>query len=74
MSKYKPTKATYNQLVKNISGILAQARSQAVKQINQLLVKTYWEVGREIVEYEQKGKERAEYGSNLMKRLSRELS
>lgn len=74
MTKDKLSKTTYSQLVGRIAGILTQARSQAVRQINQLLVKTYWEIGREIVEYEQKGKERADYGSSLMIMLSGELS
>lgn len=74
MTKDKLSKTTYSQLIGKIAGILAQARSQAVRQINQILVKTYWEIGREIVEFEQKGKVRADYGSSLMMTLSGELS
>lgn len=37
--------------------------------MNTVLVETYWQVGRYIVEYEQQGRERAEYGSNLPDRL-----
>ena len=74
MSENKLIKPSYGRLINNIAEILTQARSQAVRQINQILVKTYWEIGKEIVKYEQKGKERAEYGSDLMKRLSKELA
>jgi len=34
----------------------------------------YWEIGRQIVEYEQHGNERAEYGSDVLNRLSRDLT
>jgi len=37
------------------------------------LVKTYWEIGKRIVEFKQSGKERADYGSGLLDRLSRDL-
>ncbi len=42
-------------------------------EINSVLVKTYWEIGRQIVEFEQKGKEKAAYGSALLDRLSVDL-
>lgn len=42
--------------------------------MNTLLVDTYWQVGRYIVEYEQQGRQRAEYGSNLLNRLSADLT
>ena len=38
------------------------------------MVQTYWEIGRQIVEYEQRGNERAEYGSDVLNRLSRDLT
>ena len=42
--------------------------------INNILVQTYWEVGKIIVEDEQKNKERAEYGKKLLKELSKKLT
>lgn len=42
-----------------------------VREINKVQVLAYWEIGREIVEFEQKGKIRAEYGEELIKRLSK---
>ena len=42
--------------------------------MNAFLTATYWEIGRRIVEYEQKGKKRAEYGSALLQRLSKDLT
>ncbi len=63
----------YSQLIENIGSLLEQARGKALVAINTILVETYWEIGRQIVEYEQKGKERAEYGSKLLDRVSHDL-
>jgi hypothetical protein len=41
---------------------------------NNILTATYWEIGRRIVEYEQKGQERAAYGERLLARLSHDLA
>lgn len=65
---------SYKILINNIGNLLAGAREKAAQQVNSILVQTYWEVGRHIVEYEQKGNERAEYGTHLFERLSRDLS
>ncbi|MBU0460507.1 DUF1016 family protein [Patescibacteria group bacterium] len=66
-------KKKYEQLIKNIGILLEEARKKVYTQINQILVKTYWEIGRNVVEFEQKGKEKAEYGSELLVKLSRDL-
>ena len=63
----------YNQLVNSIGQLLEDSRKQVAKTINTVLVKTYWEIGKRIVEYEQKGGEKAEYGSELLTRLSKDL-
>ena len=41
--------------------------------VNTTMVKAYWQVGKYIVEYEQQGKERAEYGKGVIKNLSERL-
>ena len=38
------------------------------------MVRTYWEIGRQIVEYKQHGNEKAEYGSDVLNRLFRDLT
>jgi len=63
-------KGTYNNLINRIAEILNQARTKVVREINKAQVLAYWEIGREIVEFEQKGKRRAEYGEELLKKLS----
>ena len=57
-----------------VAGLLKQARSSVVRTINQTMVRTYFEVGRLIIEEEQKGKERAEYGKQLISELSSKLT
>lgn len=66
-------KQTYTKLVSAIGQILEEGRRKAIQSINQILVRTYWEVGKRIVEFEQKGQEKAEYGSALLDTLSRDL-
>jgi hypothetical protein len=57
-----------------ISDLLAQARKTAYKNVNAIMVQTYWQIGRKIEEQEQKGQNRAEYGDQLVTNLSRHLS
>jgi len=71
----KPTKKhTYSTLITDLASFIEQGREAAVRYVNTALVATYWLIGRRIVEYEQKGKERAEYGKALPKRLSIDLT
>ena len=56
-----------------IRTILAQARQTAYASVNSAMVEAYWQIGRRIVEEEQKGSQRAEYGSLLIKELSKQL-
>lgn len=69
----KITDTSYHALVDDIGKLLEQGRSQVVKQINTILVDTYWQVGQSIVEYEQAGAIKAEYGKELLIRLSKDL-
>ena len=69
----KLSKNKYTQLLNNIGLTIEQARQNAIKAVNTELVKANWEIGRHIVEYEQHGQERAEYGSELLTRLSKDL-
>jgi len=68
------TTRTYNNLIERIAEILNQARTRVVREINRAQVLAYWEIGKEIVEFEQKGKARAGYGEKLLKKLSADLS
>ena len=70
----KLKKETTNSLSDKIIEILNKAREQVVQSVNRAMVYAYYEVGRMIVEDEQKGNIRAEYGKNIMKELSDRLT
>lgn len=69
-----PEGLTNEQLLKNISALLENARNKVVVAVNQTIVLTYFEIGRMIVEDEQKGESRAEYGKEQLKFLSKNLT
>jgi predicted nuclease of restriction endonuclease-like (RecB) superfamily len=61
------------QFFADISALLQAARNTACRAVNSVMVETYWKIGRRIVEQEQRGMERANYGEYLIERLSRHL-
>jgi predicted nuclease of restriction endonuclease-like (RecB) superfamily len=63
----------YSLLLNNIGKLLEEGRRQAFRAVNSILVRTYWEIGKRIVEYEQEGRKRADYGSKLLDKLSADL-
>lgn len=64
----------YHALISDISSLLEQGRTKVAQTTNTILVQTYWLIGRHIVEFEQNGKEKSEYGSDLLNRLSKDLT
>ncbi|MBT4071622.1 MAG: DUF1016 domain-containing protein [Candidatus Magasanikbacteria bacterium] len=64
----------YKKLVFCITDILEFGRKKVYLQVNDVLAKTYWNVGKQIVEYEQKGYKKAEYGFGVLKNLSKDLT
>ena len=62
-----------NQIADQIKLIMREARFAASRDLNNLLIKTYWDIGRVIVENEQDGNVRARYGTRLLTELSKEL-
>jgi len=70
----KLSKSKYKNLLKNIGLAIETTRQNTFKAVNSALVQVNWEIGRHIVEFEQQGQERAEYGSALLSRLSKDLS
>ncbi|MCG8785170.1 DUF1016 domain-containing protein [Tenacibaculum finnmarkense] len=61
-------------LVNSVRLLIQNAQKNAVRAINQERVLLYWNIGKHIVEEEQNGKERANYGSYLIKTLAKELT
>ena len=57
-----------------VAELLKEARKSVVQAVNKTMVYTYFEIGRMIVEEEQNGKERAEYGKQILKELSKRLN
>lgn len=68
------TKINIDKLYGNIKLILEKARGNAYRAVNFAMVIAYWQIGKVIVEEEQKGKKRAEYGQALIKELSKRIS
>jgi len=63
-----------NNLFNDIKKLIIEAKSQIYSSVNTTMTTTYWNIGRKIVEEEQEGKERAEYGKALLKKLSVKLT
>jgi predicted nuclease of restriction endonuclease-like (RecB) superfamily len=62
-----------NDFYSKVANLLKEARKTVVQTVNKTMVYTYFEIGRMIVEEEQNGKERAEYGKQILKELSTRL-
>lgn len=60
--------------VDDIRGIVRKYRTEAAYSLNISIIHERWEIGKRIVEEDQKGELRAEYGSNLLNVISKELS
>jgi predicted nuclease of restriction endonuclease-like (RecB) superfamily len=63
-----------DQLYQKVAEILEQARGQVARTVNTAMVQAYWLIGREIVEVEQAGEQRAGYGDELIRRLAARLT
>lgn len=74
MSKEKLPVKTIETLYSNIKQVIEEARNVVYRTANFAMVQSYWHIGKLIVEEEQNGKERAEYGKELIEKLSDKLS
>jgi predicted nuclease of restriction endonuclease-like (RecB) superfamily len=63
----------YQQLLKSIGAIFQEGQMQAVQAVNTALLQTYWQVGKYVIEFEQGGNVKAEYGKKLLVQLSKDL-
>ena len=64
----------YEKLIEAVGLELKKGRQNVAIAVNAEMVQTYWHIGQHIIKYEQNGNERAEYGSNLLNRLSHDLT
>lgn len=67
------TEKQYTNLISKIGKTFTNARQRTIQTIHNEMLLSYWEIGKHIVEFEQKGKEKADYGTTLMIRLSKDL-
>ena len=67
---YSPSE---NQLFEDVRAIIEEARANAVRSVDFNRVLMYWKTGRRVFEEEQKGADRADYGSSLIERLAQRL-
>ena len=70
----KLVQQNHSNFYQDIKSILQTARDNAYKQVNFIMVEAYWNIGKKIVQEEQSGKDRAEYGTYLIKELSKKLT
>lgn len=70
----QPISHEYQQLIHNITTLWSQAKERAIGAINTELLEANWQTGKYIVEYEQGGKTRAEYGKQLLINLAKDLT
>ena len=61
-------------VIDDIRTIITRARNKAYQSINEALIRSNWEIGKRIVEEEQLGKQRADYGIQLIKSISQQLT
>lgn len=61
-------------VIDDIRTIITRARNKAYQSINETLIRSNWEIGKRIVEEEQLGKQRADYGIQLIKSISQQLT
>jgi predicted nuclease of restriction endonuclease-like (RecB) superfamily len=64
----------YPEFISQLVGLLEQARRNSARSVNALMTATYWEIGRRIVQQEQRGQKRAQYGNALLHRLAGDLT
>ncbi len=67
------TDADYQELLTRISAVYDEGRRRAYQAVATQMTETYWQIGHDIVEHEQGGKVKAEYGKALLTNLSRDL-
>jgi DUF1016 N-terminal domain len=65
---------TYATVLSGVVELMDAARRAAARSVNAVMTATYWEIGRRIVELEQRGESRAEYGKQIIERLAKDLS
>jgi hypothetical protein len=74
VSKILMKSSDYSGLLSFVIELLENARRTSARTVNAILTATYWDIGRRIVEFEQRGSSRAAYGEQLLQRLASDLT
>ena len=74
ISPNRPIGPGYDSILAGMVALLESARRASVRSVNSVMTATYWEMGRRLVEVEQRGKERAAYGEGLIRQLAVDLT
>ncbi len=74
MPKADDVEARYQSIFGDVSRIIDAARGSAARSVNAVMTAAYWLIGRHVVEFEQEGKRRADYGEEIVERLAADLS
>ena len=84
MTKYKKTKkgkavkkssnTSYSKALLDIKNLVQEARYASARSVNSIMTVTYWKIGRRLVEVEQKGQKRADYGKKIIQKMSKDLT
>ena len=69
-----PATISYDSMFSGVAGLLEEARRTSARAVNSIMTATYWEIGRRIVDYEQRGKSKADYGKKVIDRLAVDLT
>ena len=73
ISNNNSTTNEYNGLVVHITETYNRGFQKTSQAINSAMVTTYWKIGHYIIKFEQKGNEKAKYGTSLLEKLSKDL-
>src|SRR5260370_12603115 len=74
MTKMTTIPDNYDNIRAGIVELLKTAKSAAARNVNSIMTAVYWDIGRRIVKFEQRGEHRAEYGEQLIEQLSGDLT
>ena len=66
--------AQYDSVFHRVAGVVDAARQSAARSVNAFMTAAYWMIGRHVMEFEQQGKQRADYGEAIIERLAADLS
>ena len=64
----------YDAMLNRVISLIDDARRASARSVNAIMTATYWLIGRHIIEFEQKGKQRAKYGEELLPRMATDLT